>query len=56
MGAYWKAIVAFLAPGATLLIAGSTDGYTTTELAVAGLTCVVAAAAVYATPNKPKGS
>lgn len=54
MGRYWKAIVAFLAPGATLLIVDSTDGFTRGELAVAGLTCVVAAAAVYATPNKPK--
>lgn len=53
MSRYAKALVAFLAPGATLLIAGSTDGLSRTELLVAGLTCIVAAAAVYAVPNKP---
>ena len=52
MSRYAKAIVAFLAPGAALLIAGSTDGFTQTELVVAGLTCVVSAAAVYAVPNR----
>lgn len=52
MNRYAKAIVAFLAPGAVLLISGSTDGISGGELAVAGLTCIVAAAAVYATPNK----
>lgn len=54
MGRYAKAAVAFLAPGATLLIAGSTDGFTRTELVVAFLTCIVAAAAVYAVPNRPE--
>lgn len=53
MSRYAKAIVAFLAPGAALLIAGSTDGLTHTELAVAALTCIVSAAAVYAVPNRP---
>lgn len=53
VGKYWKAIVAFAAPGAALLIVGANDGFTHTELAVAALTCVVSAAAVYATPNKP---
>lgn len=51
MGRYWKAAVAFLAPGAALLIAGASDGFSQTELAVAALTCVVTAAAVYAVPN-----
>lgn len=50
MSRYWKAAVAFLAPGATLLIIGANDGFTSTELAVAALTCVVSAAAVYAAP------
>lgn len=54
MGRYWKAVMAFLAPGATLLIIDSTDGFTWGDLAVAGLTCIVSAAAVYAVPNKPK--
>jgi hypothetical protein len=49
---YWKAAVAFLAPGCALLITGASDGFTGTELAVAGLTCVVTAAAVWAVPNK----
>lgn len=48
---YWKAAVAFVAPGAALLIVGANDGYTQTELAVAALTCVVTAAAVYAAPK-----
>jgi hypothetical protein len=47
---YWKAAVAFVAPGAALLIMGAPDGFTMTELAVAALTCVVSAAAVYAAP------
>jgi 2-methylisocitrate lyase-like PEP mutase family enzyme len=49
---YWKAIVAFGAPGCALLITGAGDGWTATELAVAGLTCVVTAGAVYAAPPK----
>lgn len=53
MSRYAKALVAFIAPGAALLITGSTDGFTTTELVVAGLTCVVTSAAVWATANKP---
>lgn len=52
VGPYWKAIVAFVAPGCVLLIAGADDGWTGRELAVATLTCVVSAAAVYATPRK----
>lgn len=48
---YWKALVAFVAPGAALLIVGAEDGFTRTELAVAALTCVVSAAAVYAAPK-----
>lgn len=51
LGRYWKALVAFAAPGATLLIIGAEDGFTRTELAVAALTCVVSAAAVYAAPK-----
>ena len=50
MSRYWKAAVAFVAPGAALLIVGAHDGFTGTELAVAALTCVVSAAAVYAAP------
>lgn len=52
MNRYAKAIVAFVAPGCALLITGSTDGFSTTELVVAGLTCVVTAAAVWAVPNE----
>lgn len=53
VGRYWKAIVAFAAPGCALLIVGATDkdGITSSEIAVAGLTCVVTAAAVYAAPK-----
>jgi hypothetical protein len=49
---YAKALLAFIAPGAVLLIAGANDGLTTTELLVAGLTCITTAAAVWAVPNK----
>lgn len=52
MSKYAKAIIAFLAPGAVLLITGSTDGFSTSELAVAGLTCIVTSAGVWAIPNK----
>jgi predicted cobalt transporter CbtA len=46
---YWKALVGFIAPGATLVIAGSRDWL------VIVATCVVTAAAVYAAPrNKPR--
>jgi hypothetical protein len=49
---YWKAGVAFVAPGAALLIAqaatGSIDG---TDLIIDAATCVVSAAAVYAAPK-----
>jgi hypothetical protein len=50
---YAKAVVAFIAPGAVLLIADASDGLTQTELLIAGLTCITAAAAVWAIPNKP---
>jgi hypothetical protein len=52
IGRYWKAAVAFLAPGCALLIVGADDGFTGAELSVAALTCVVTAAAVWATPNR----
>jgi hypothetical protein len=48
---YWKSIAAFVAPGCALLVAGASDGLTRNELLVAGLTCVVSAAAVYAAPR-----
>lgn len=51
VGKYWKAIVAFIAPGAALLIVSANDGFTQTEMAVAALTCVVSGAAVYAAPK-----
>lgn len=53
VGKYWKAIVAFAAPGCALLIVAATDadGITSGELSVAALTCVVSAAAVYAAPK-----
>lgn len=57
---YWKALVGFVAPGATILIAsvlpGSEGGsaITIAEGVTAGATCVVTAAAVYAAPkNRP---
>lgn len=52
IGKYWKALVAFAAPGAALLITDAGDGFSQRELAVAALTCVVTAAAVYAVPNR----
>jgi hypothetical protein len=52
---YWKAAVAFVAPGCALLIAQATTGTISgTDLIIDGATCVVSAAAVYAAPkNKP---
>jgi len=50
---YWKAVVAFAAPGCALLVTSADGGFSNQELAVAGLTCIVSAAAVYAVPNKP---
>ncbi len=50
---YWKAAVAFVAPGATLIVAqqGDLSGH---DWLVALATCVVTSAAVYAAPkNKP---
>lgn len=48
---YWKAAVAFVAPGAALIVAqgGHLSGR---DWIVAGATCVVSAAAVYAVPNR----
>lgn len=52
---YWKAAVAFVAPGAALLIAQATTGSIgSTDLIIDAATCVVSAAAVYAAPkNQP---
>lgn len=49
---FYKAIVAFVAPGAALLILDAATGSIgQTDLIVAGLTCVTASAAVYAAPR-----
>ena len=49
---YWKAGVAFLAPGCTLLIAqAATGSISGTDLIIDAATCVVSAAAVYAAPK-----
>jgi hypothetical protein len=49
---YWKALVAFIAPGAALMIADSTTGSISgTDLLVALATCIVSAGAVYAAPK-----
>lgn len=54
---YWKAAVAFVAPGAALGIvafAPGSDGgsaVTLAEVGIAALTCFVSAAAVYAAPK-----
>jgi hypothetical protein len=52
---YWKAAVAFVAPGAALLILDAATGSIgSTDLVVAALTCITTSAAVYAAPkNKP---
>jgi hypothetical protein len=56
---YWKAVVGFVAPGATILIssvlASSAGGETITaaEWVTAACTCVVTSAAVYAVKNEP---
>jgi len=57
---YAKAVVGFIAPGASILIASvlpASDGgatITTAELITAVCTCVITAAGVYAIPNRPQ--
>ena len=58
---YWKAIIAFVAPAAPLLVAATQDAsragedITKAEWVFAITTCVISAAAVYAAPrNKPR--
>lgn len=57
---YWKAVVGFVAPGATLLIAAMQDGsaggsvITQNEWVTAALTCVITSGAVLAKGNKDK--
>jgi hypothetical protein len=55
---YWKAVVAFIAPGAALLIAqAATGSISGTDLIIDAATCVVSSAAVYAAPkNATKGA
>jgi hypothetical protein len=54
---YWKAGVAFVAPGAALGVLAFTPGsdggtaFTWAELGTAALTCFVTAGAVYAAPK-----
>ena len=49
---YWKAAVAFVAPGCALLIAqAATGSISGTDLIIDAATCVVSAAAVYAAPK-----
>jgi hypothetical protein len=59
---YWKAVLAFIAPGAVTIGSAVTDAsdggdrITTAEWVTALVACVVTAAAVYATPNRdPRG-
>lgn len=59
VGKYWKAVVAFVGPGAVVigssLTAGSDGGskITTGEWVTALIACVVTSAGVYAAKNKP---
>lgn len=60
LAGYWKAAVAFVAPGATLVIAAVTEGsqggstITSAEWITAAATCVVSSGLVAAAPaNKP---
>ena len=56
---YWKAFVAFVAPGAVLLgsaVTGTSDGGSTitgSEWVTALVACVVTAAGVYSIRNEP---
>ena len=56
---YFKAVVAFIAPGAVVLTSAVTEGsaggvaVTPGELITAACATVITAAAVYATPNRP---
>jgi hypothetical protein len=55
---YWKAVVAFVAPGAVALTAAVQDtspggeAVTTGEWVTAACACFITAAAVYAVPNR----
>lgn len=57
---YFKAVVGFIAPGATFLtaavLAGSDGGtaITQAEAITAVAACIITAAGVYAVPNKPE--
>lgn len=57
---YWKAVIGFIAPGATVVITSlveGTDGgtrVTGSEWLMALMTAIVSAAAVYTVPNKAR--
>jgi multisubunit Na+/H+ antiporter MnhB subunit len=55
---YWKAVLAFIAPGAVTIgsaVTEASDGgtrITTAEWVAAAVACIVTSAAVYAVPNR----
>jgi hypothetical protein len=57
---YWKAVVAFIAPGVVSIASAVTESsaggtsITSAEWITAVCAALIAAAAVYATPNKPQ--
>jgi hypothetical protein len=57
---YWKAVIGFIAPGATVIISAlveASDGgtrVTGSEWLMALMTAIVTAAAVYTVPNKTR--
>ena len=59
---YWKAVVAFVAPAATILTSAVTEtsaggtAITPGEWVTAVCACFITAAAVYAVPNVPRRS
>jgi hypothetical protein len=56
---YWKAVVAFVAPGAVVITSAVTSGsdggsgITTAEWVTAACACLITAASVFAVANKP---
>lgn len=57
---YWKAVIGFVAPAATVIISAVTEAsdggtaVTGAEWITAACTAIVTASLVYAIPNKPK--
>lgn len=58
---YWKAVIAFIAPAAAIVIASVLEGsdggtaITSAEWITAACTAIITSSTVYVVPNKPAG-